>query len=370
MWRHIVFLLMGPCSLITGQLYDYHFINENKTWTEAQSFCRENYTDLATVYRRSDIKNLNQTGAWIGLNYCLSINGTWSWTQPGVEFNDNETEWSEGEPNDQNQPENCAAIDNKLNVLDLDCSQTKLFVCYKEHENKTYVVEENKTWLEALKHCRDNMGDLATQEQARWNGSELQTGDHRWIGLFRDRWMWSDGSSFSFRHWEVDETGTERKCAFSKSLGKWDPDGCEKEKICAFSNSSGEWDSDGCEKARPFFCYSDNFILVNENKTWTEALHHCRQHHSDLISITDVHQQKWIQHKAKNASSAFVWLGMHYTCTLQFWFWVTDEAVRYDNWRSDNVTDNCDMSAAMESQGAHKWVRKNYEEKFNFFCFK
>uniref|UniRef100_A0A665VI84 C-type lectin domain-containing protein n=1 Tax=Echeneis naucrates TaxID=173247 RepID=A0A665VI84_ECHNA len=275
-------------TLMLSQLYDYHFINENKTWTEAQSFCRENYTDLATVYRRSDIKNLNQTGAWIGLNYCLSINGTWSWTQPGVEFNDNETEWSEGEPNDQNQPENCAAIDNKLNVLDLDCSQTKLFVCYKG-ENMRIILTPTCTQM------------CSTCLSARWNGSELQTGDHRWIGLFRDRWMWSDGSSFSFRHWEVDET--------------------------------------------------DNFILVNENKTWTEALHHCRQHHSDLISITDVHQQKWIQHKAKNASSAFVWLGMHYTCTLQFWFWVTDEAVRYDNWRSDNVTDNCDMSAAMESQG-------------------
>uniref|UniRef100_A0A665VI64 C-type lectin domain-containing protein n=1 Tax=Echeneis naucrates TaxID=173247 RepID=A0A665VI64_ECHNA len=223
--------VMSLCFVPT--LYDYHFINENKTWTEAQSFCRENYTDLATVYRRSDIKNLNQTGAWIGLNYCLSINGTWSWTQPGVEFNDNETEWSEGEPNDQNQPENCAFSKTCLS------HKACLSLLSTEHENKTYVVEENKTWLEALKHCRDNMGDLATQEQARWNGSELQTGDHRWIGLFRDRWMWSDGST-----------------------------------------------------------------------------------------------------------------------------------VRYDNWRSDNVTDNCDMSAAMESQGAHKWVRKNYEEKFNFFCFK
>ncbi|KAI3375694.1 hypothetical protein L3Q82_004000 [Scortum barcoo] len=194
-------LVSGHCSLFTCHLYEYHFITENKTWDEAQSYCRETHTDLATVFDMTDMKRLrdstkNDGNAWIGL---------------------------------YNEPE--------------------------------------------------------------------------------------------------------------KGKGEW------------------HWSS-----AR------DKVILIKENKTWTEALYYCRENHYDLISITNLAEQWWVQERAKNASTDFVWLGLRYTCTLDFWFWISDEQVDYKNWASEEKMDDCDMSAAMEKGGEHKWHKKADNSKFNFIC--
>uniref|UniRef100_A0A3B4AGX4 C-type lectin domain-containing protein n=1 Tax=Periophthalmus magnuspinnatus TaxID=409849 RepID=A0A3B4AGX4_9GOBI len=58
----------GCCSLI----YMYHFIDVAMTWTEAQQYCRQHYTDLATIHNTEDLDKLTRpstyTGdAWIGL---------------------------------------------------------------------------------------------------------------------------------------------------------------------------------------------------------------------------------------------------------------------------------------------------------------
>lgn len=115
---------------------------------------------------------------------------------------------------------------------------------------------------------------------------------------------------------------------------------------------------------------TDNVILIREEKTWEEALYYCREKHYDLISITNHQEQAWLQEQAKDASTAFVWLGLRYTCTLGFWFWVTDEVIGYNNWDSNSTVDVCDMSGAMETAGEQKWVSKPDDNKFNFFCSK
>uniref|UniRef100_A0A4W6EH96 C-type lectin domain-containing protein n=1 Tax=Lates calcarifer TaxID=8187 RepID=A0A4W6EH96_LATCA len=93
------------CFLSTCRLYEYHYISENKTWSEAQSYCREKYTDLATVYDMTDMKRLldsteNQGEAWIGLYNQTDSNRTWHWSLPGVEYNESEAKWLEGQKPD------------------------------------------------------------------------------------------------------------------------------------------------------------------------------------------------------------------------------------------------------------------------------
>lgn len=37
----------------------YHFVYEQKNWTEAQQHCRQYYTDLAAIESMEDVKTLN-----------------------------------------------------------------------------------------------------------------------------------------------------------------------------------------------------------------------------------------------------------------------------------------------------------------------
>lgn len=74
--------------------------------------------------------------------------------------------------------------------------------------------------------------------------------------------------------------------------------------------------------------------------------------------------------KVKNATSPYVWLGLRYTCTLDFWFWVSNEVVQYSNWGGGGKNNKCDMSGALERGGQQKWRSVLDNDTFNFMCTK
>ncbi|XP_035863064.1 C-type mannose receptor 2-like [Sander lucioperca] len=210
------------------------------------------------------------------------------------------------------------------------------------------------TWLDAQSYCREHHTDLISGvKQLKDFKTQHPNAANRifWIGLFRDCWSWSDGSSFSFRSWDDEE-----------------PDDDDSEKQCAMTTSDGKWSSDDCDERKPFFCYNDSVILIKKNKTWENALYYCRDHYRDLVSITNQDEQLWVQERAKMASTPYVWLGLRYTCTLDLWFWVTDEMVCYNNWGPDQPEDNCTTAGAMDREGT--WVKKHDDNQFNFICSK
>ncbi|XP_067378787.1 macrophage mannose receptor 1-like [Channa argus] len=362
-WNLFLLILTGQCSLFTCGHYDYHFIKENKTWDEAQKYCKENYTDLATVSNMTDMKRLinsieSQDEAWIGLHsYPGKKNRTWYWSLPGVEYMENKDDWGKGQPDDnQGHFENCALlIDRKWH--DFPCTDSYKFICYNEtnQSNKTcHVISDKLSWSQAQSYCRVNHTDLIRGLDQLDHCAE--SGSYMWIGLFRDTWRWSDGSSFSFRYWE--------------SLSTNDLVDGQGDKKCATTvlNRAGKWSFDDCNNTKPFICYSE-FFLIKQNKTWVEALNYCRENHHDLVSITNLDEQSWVQERAKNASSLYVWLGLHYSCTLDFWFWVNDNRVNYTNWAPNKNSDDCDMSAAMEKAGQNQWFKQPDNKRFNFICF-
>uniref|UniRef100_W5KX46 C-type lectin domain-containing protein n=1 Tax=Astyanax mexicanus TaxID=7994 RepID=W5KX46_ASTMX len=65
----------------------FHVVNERKTWTEAQKYCREKYTDLATIENQEEMDAvkaaLNGVSGyfWIGLRQDpkQTIRGFWFW---------------------------------------------------------------------------------------------------------------------------------------------------------------------------------------------------------------------------------------------------------------------------------------------------
>lgn len=111
-------------------------------------------------------------------------------------------------------------------------------------------------------------------------------------------------------------------------------------------------------------------MLIKENKTWEDALYFCRDRCMDLASILDEEDQAWAELEAKSATTPFVWLGLHYTCTLDLWFWVEGHCLEFNRWAPENKTEECDMSATMMTTEDHLWVTKFDYETFNFLCAK
>ncbi|XP_054914565.1 macrophage mannose receptor 1-like [Poeciliopsis prolifica] len=287
----------------------------------------------------------------------------WYWSLPGLEFNESETNWNSGEPTDRgNQsPENCGIVNQNLKWIDQGCQWSEYFLCYDE-TNKTHkyhLIREKKSWLEAQNYCREKHTDLISgtkQLQDEEVKKLMNSSDNQaYFGLFRDTWRWSDGSSFSFRHWNLQFTNeiiNSGQCAMT------------------VFDDGGRWKNEKCDEKKPFICYDDKVILIKEKMNWEDALYYCRDHHHDLVTITNMDDQIWIQEKVKKASTGYVWMGLRYTCTLDFWFWVSDEVVSYKNWASDGQMDDCDMSGAMVTGGKHQWRKKNDLEEFNFICSK
>ncbi|XP_071219346.1 C-type mannose receptor 2-like [Salvelinus alpinus] len=176
-----------------------------------------------------------------------------------------------------------------------------------------------------------------------------------WIGLhkFPGVWRKSDQSVSPFQNWKKGEPQLHGE-------------------FCGEVNfPSGEWNSQGCTTELPFICYDDELVLVSENKTWSEALWHCRDLDMELVSAHNQSIQHWVQQRAKKASTPFVWLGLRYTCTLDFWFWVNGEESCYHNWAGgegyNTIEEQCGNTGAIQRDGG-QWVGKSETERFNFIC--
>ncbi|XP_014872419.1 C-type mannose receptor 2-like [Poecilia latipinna] len=319
-WSLILLFLMAQCCFMDCQLYQFHYINENKTWTEAQQYCREKHTDLVTVTNMKDMKRLinisagEMKEAWIGLYDQTHGNRTWYWSLPGVEFNESESNWYPGEPTDR-----------------------------------------KKSWQEAQSYCREKHTDLISGTKQLQDEEVKNLKITAYFGLFRDTWRWSDGSNSSFRHWNNELSNV-----------KYNSGQCA---MTVFDDET-RWKNENCDERKPFICYDDNIILIKENKTWEDALSYCRHHYHDLVTITNLDKLRLIEEKAKKASTLFIWMGLRYNRLTDMWFWICKEMISYKSRTSEGQMNDCGMSGAMEAKGQHRWFQRNDTEELNFICFK
>uniref|UniRef100_A0A3B4A387 C-type lectin domain-containing protein n=1 Tax=Periophthalmus magnuspinnatus TaxID=409849 RepID=A0A3B4A387_9GOBI len=118
--------------LVQCRYYEYHYINLEKTWTDAQKYCRGYYTDLATIESAEDANRITLlvNWAWIGLTddpaswrRVLTVDSnSWKWsatetTSPGGYQN-----FANLEPNNYNAAEWCVFVDGQSGWKDYYCS--------------------------------------------------------------------------------------------------------------------------------------------------------------------------------------------------------------------------------------------------------
>lgn len=106
--------------------------------------------------------------------------------------------------------------------------------------NYTFV-EEPKTWRDAESHCwnfSSYLVSIQSEEESRAIVS-LAAFQNVWIGLFIDRWKWSDGSNSPFRFWRTGQpqNPTSKKC------------------VAARFDQDDMWDNRNCNNPNKFICY-------------------------------------------------------------------------------------------------------------------
>ncbi|XP_052010585.1 macrophage mannose receptor 1-like isoform X1 [Xyrauchen texanus] len=350
----------------------YHFVNQKLSWSEAQRYCRENYTDLVTINNKNDIEELLKSVnddqvqfVWIGLHK-TNIK-TWKWSLGDPAFytgSDSQyRNWAHGQPNED---EDCSNM-NTGEWCDYNCTHsTQLtgFICYNDSSKGHIPVHQSVIWRNAQSFCRDHHTDLVSVRNLTENTQieKIRTDGGMnavWIGLFRDSWEWSDESESSFRNWRTsvpDNVGGNENCA-----ELW------------VKTERGRWDDRNCDIKTPFVCHEDELVLIRLNVSWNEALRYCRENHVDLVSVHSEQIQHQVTEVVKDASTAAVWMGLHHYCAMNMWIWLRGEVVCYQNWAAGHGTGQEDCGdgprvGAVQSGGDQRWISLPQTHKLNFIC--
>ncbi|CAJ1086693.1 macrophage mannose receptor 1-like [Xyrichtys novacula] len=248
--------------------HQYHFVSEAKTWTNAQTFCRETYTDLVTVKNTEEMNQLIATVSsygydssfWIGVSSMIE----WKWSDGYTASGDEYMNWQNiknNEPDFALVSQLCVDVTHDGRWWDDNCYQELHFVCNTDTpQDSGYVfVKEEKIWSEAQRFCRDNYKDLATVRNSTENQrlqSLIPEDDYPWIGLHRDTNLhWSDGSDSSFQFWDYGATSLGSMSVVCGAAVVW---------------RSGQWWALPCEEKHPFVCYTSELakqVITQEIKT-------------------------------------------------------------------------------------------------------
>uniref|UniRef100_A0A8C2IRH4 C-type lectin domain-containing protein n=1 Tax=Cyprinus carpio TaxID=7962 RepID=A0A8C2IRH4_CYPCA len=113
----------------------YHFVSESKTWTEAQRYCRQNYTDLATIDNMEEMNRLIKTvrgtyygSTWIGLYDEMN---SWRWSLDNAALGGGFKSWYVQQPVNSGGRSLCVYMSYYQGTWSEGfCSSAFRFVCY------------------------------------------------------------------------------------------------------------------------------------------------------------------------------------------------------------------------------------------------
>uniref|UniRef100_A0A8C7Y034 C-type lectin domain-containing protein n=1 Tax=Oryzias sinensis TaxID=183150 RepID=A0A8C7Y034_9TELE len=232
----IALVSFTPFCLAARHIFIYDFMS----WEYAQGYCRSHYTDLLPLTNDLEKQEFfwsvddNHEG-WIGLRWDTA-NQKWKWSG-GTDAVSVYREILEQQPSSAD-----AVVQGKWSSEVSDSTHAYRFFCLN-----LIVVQEEKTWEEALEHCRQNHGDLTSLLSKTGNllaQREIQdpTITQRvWVGLrfLGDTWLWANGDPVEFQAWT--HTG--------------DPDQqCPVQKRCGALSKQGEWENRDCQEKLNFIC--------------------------------------------------------------------------------------------------------------------
>ncbi|XP_055762171.1 secretory phospholipase A2 receptor-like [Salvelinus fontinalis] len=327
-------------------------------WTEAQDFCRENYTDLVTLYNQEESEQLIQLmpdssdSAWIGLH---RKEHSLKWSNGDIV---NDTAWLPL-PSPCTKPM-CAAI-LKHNTTWENCTEQKYFMCYRKGSGDSFLIEQKMTWYDAQSCCRERNTDLVSirnegqKEEVKNDGMNSTT--PYWIGLLYDDWEWSDGGRSAYRDWSegnnYPHTGENVTILFQCPRG-----------ISTVPN----------ENTPEYTLCSEGSVIIHnisEGMSWEQALAYCKKNYHGLLRIETEEDLGAIKQKFNGTDfTGPVWVGLRQSRLFGFWVWTNGLPVGWSNWEGDRqpeqpLSNHC---GAMSMEEGYKWSDQDCLSKLLFIC--
>nr|XP_043886474.1 forkhead box protein R1 isoform X1 [Solea senegalensis] len=352
------FLLFVLCGAVSGLgsvvVKGYEYITYlHYNWLEAQQYCRTNYGngDLATIYTQSDVDDLNLEDyrAWTGLHK-PSDKDEFSWVHGDSPYRN----WAHDQPQVQEGSDYCAVVHYGCHCFYSElCNRRAYFICSKWHDDHTGdFIPQSKTWEEAVDYCDHMPGyhNMPFFTSSNDIDSAFRPQDFQvWTGLYRHggTWKWSKGFS-EYRNWSPSHPQNNGDCVSISSLGK-------------------QMSVQDCSSQCPFICSHDNLVLVKENKTWEEALEHCRAlGNHDLISVQPGSDLDFIMRRVMEADTEKVWTGLRFLAGQ--WLWVNQADMSYSG-LPDCPLEWQHCGALSKDDGENIKIRECSERR-NFLCYK
>uniref|UniRef100_A0A3B5KFZ8 C-type lectin domain-containing protein n=1 Tax=Takifugu rubripes TaxID=31033 RepID=A0A3B5KFZ8_TAKRU len=292
---------------------------ETMSWDAAQELCSQRGGDLASIsdeLQHSMIYNMTNdmnVSFWIGLRDDVN---SWRWSlNTSSHF---VLRWEQSEPDNANSSEHCASISDIGSWRDRDCSVQMPFFC-----DDGMIRMMLMGWSEALAHCRTLYTDLSAVLLSTTNqilADELKDRhlQEAWIGLYRDSWKWVDSTTSSFRPWAPNEPDNK-------------------------NNAEG--------------------VLVNLEKSWSEALAHCRTLYTDLSAVLLSTTNQILADKLKDRHLQEAWIGLY----RDSWKWVDSTTSSFGPW-APNEPDNKNNAEGCVAMSGEHWYDRTCNLEMSVLC--
>ncbi|KAF6716190.1 Secretory phospholipase A2 receptor [Oryzias melastigma] len=234
-----------------------------------------------------------------------------------------------------------------------------------------YLQKTGQSWDDARQDCQQNHVDMATwntvnlDDVAEW----LEENDYSavWIGLHQDSqdfgWRWINvrtGVGLTGDDVTQSENWSNTLDVGELLLGK----------CGALLSNSKKWDNKVCSSDLPYICFDDNLLLITENKTWEDALNHCRSLSTsslkyDLLSLSTLQSQGYIRDRIYKATTDQVWVGLRFLGDN--WFWSDGSTVSEQDMLS-KCPAQWKFCGAVSKNGTDEWMTRDCSERRNFIC--
>ncbi|KAK7171291.1 hypothetical protein R3I94_001283 [Phoxinus phoxinus] len=297
----VLVLLLGLLSKAWSDPYHFVLIEEMKTWPEAQSFCRENHLDLATVQSDGDRQKLKKAAdavdfdsfAWIGF-YNGVLTWRWSYQNEVISYE----QWESREPDTSRTHEACAFLYASGKWGYITCTAEKHFFCQTDKNkiaDKFVYVQTRMPWRDAQLYCRTNYIDLATIAEGAENNAladiiTKQQGLYAWIGLSKNLWLWSDQTNVSWSsvRWEAGQ-----------------PDNMDGQEECVCAGTEGQMADVTCSTPRFFYCNTPEIREVQLVRVAVKSAGYLNE--SAVVAAIEAKLKQMLSEQKMDAGATVTW---------------------------------------------------------------